>query len=155
MRMQMGDYRELRTGNALLQEARNFHHLEKLAEAKAQTLEQRGDSVFLNSKEYRKADMETMFWQNRAEALTAKEEKGSAQAAGNAKSVDAGQRVMISPVPFSEEETAQVTNEKRVSGLSKPSASLEEGKAKRIRKKRLPDYQQKVNKMKTTKGLRL
>ena len=155
MRMQMGDYRELRSGNALLREARNFHHLEKLAEAKGQTLGQRGDSVFLDRKEYSKTDVETMFWQNRTEALTGREEKGGAQALGEAKSPDAGQRVTISSVNFSEEETAQVTHEKRVGGLSNPSASVEEGKAKRSRKKRLPDYQQKVTKLKTTKGLRL
>ncbi|AEI52117.1 relaxase/mobilization nuclease domain-containing protein [Runella slithyformis] len=155
MRMQMGDYRELRAGNALLREARNFHHLEKLAEAKGQTLEQRGDSVFLDKKEYSKADLETMFWQNRTEALTAKSEKGSVQALVEAKSVDAGQPVTISPIVFSEEGTAQVTNEKRESRVSKPTASVEEGKAKRSRKKRLPDYQQKVTKLKTSKGLRL
>ncbi len=155
MRMQMGDYRELRAGNALLREARNFLHLEKLAEAKGQILEQRADSVFLDRKEYRKTDLETMFWQNRTEALTAKSEKGSAQVLVEAKSENAGQRVMISPVTFSEEGTAQVTNEKRESRVSKPTASVEEGKAKRSRKKRLPDYQQKVDKMKTTKVLRL
>ncbi|MFN3664524.1 MAG: relaxase/mobilization nuclease domain-containing protein [Sediminibacterium sp.] len=155
MRVQMADYKELRAGNELLQQARNFLHLEKLAEAKGQTLGQQADRVFLNSKEYSKTDVETMFWQNRAEALTGKEEKSIAQAAGNAKSENAGQRVVISPVTFSEEETAQVTVEKRVSGLSKSSASVEEGKAKRSRKKRLPDYQQKVNKLKTSKGLRL
>lgn len=155
MRMQMGDYRELRASNSLLQEARNFLHLEKLAEAKGQTLVQRGDIVFLDKKEYSKADLETMFWQNRAEALTAKEEKGSVQALVEAKSVDAGQPIMISPVTFLQEETAQVSNEKRVSGLSVTTSALEEGKAKRSRKKRLPDYQQKVNKLKTSKGLRL
>jgi len=155
IRMQMGDFQELRTGNALLREARNFLHLEKLAEAKGQTVEQRGDSVFLDKKEYNKADLETMFWQNRTEALTAKSEKGSAQVLVEAKFENAGQPVKISPVTFLQEGTAQVTNEKRESRLSIPTSALEEGKAKRSRKKRLPDYQQKVDKMKTTKGLRL
>lgn len=148
MRMQMGDYRELRTGNALLQEARNFFHLEKLAEAKGQTLEQRGDSVFLNSKEYRKADMETMFWQNRAEALSAKQEKDNTKAVNEEKFEKGQQTVIISSLG---EEAVQVSNDKKVSSQSKLNSSIEEGKAKKGKRKRVPDYQQKINKLTTAR----
>ena len=51
MRMQMEDYKELRAGNELLQQARNFHHLEKLTASKGQVIEQRGDKVYNEAKE--------------------------------------------------------------------------------------------------------
>lgn len=150
MRMQMEDYKELRSGNELLQQARNFHHLEKLTASKGQVIEQRGDKVLLDKKEYNKADLETMFWQNRTEALTEKVEKNNANAVNNEKPERGQQTVIMSSL---EEGTAQGSTEKKGSSpsKSKPNASIEEGKAKKGKRKRVPDYQQKINKLTTAR----
>ncbi|MDF7821850.1 relaxase/mobilization nuclease domain-containing protein [Runella sp. MFBS21] len=154
MRMQMEDYKELRAGNELLQQARNFHHLEKLSASKGQQFEQRGDKVLLDKKEYSKTDMETMFWQNRVEALTDKEEKGKMMTDEKLERIgsSAPQTVQLSSL---EEGAAQSNNEKKVSSFSKHNASIEEGKAKKTKRKRVSDYQQKINKLSTRKQLKL
>lgn len=150
MRMQMDDYKELRSGNELLQQARNFHHLVKLAASKGQALEQRGDKTVLDKKEYAKHDLEVMFWQNRTEALAGKvEEKGVSEPK---------QAVTFSPsigaVTSVEEGAAQQGVKNNVS-KPKSTASIEEGKAKKPRKKRLPDHQLKINKLTPKKSLKL
>ena len=108
----------------------------------------------MDKKEYNKADLETMFWQNRTEALTEKVEKNNANAVINEKPERGQQTVIMSSL---EEGTAQGSSEKKVSSpsKSKPNASIEEGKAKKGKRKRVPDYQQKINKLKTKKQLKL
>lgn len=129
----MEDFKSIKSGNQLLQNARNLHHLQKLASSHGQIFEDSGNSIVLNKKEYHR-DLEVMFWQNRNEVKTTSEVKSES--------------VPLSPdIRPTQEGQAE---ENRIGAKPKSSLSsgkiIEEGKAVR-RKKRFPDYRQKINKL--------
>jgi len=141
MRSQMEDFKSLKSGNELLQTARNLHHLQKLAEAHGQFFENRGNSIVLNKKEYTHRDLEVMFWQNRSEVKMTMPIKSES--------------IPLSPGMRPTEE-GQV-GESRIAAKPKPMLPsgkvIEEGKAVK-RKKRAPDYRQKTNKLGKSQSLK-
>lgn len=141
MRSQMEDFKSLKSGNELLQTARNLHHLQKLAVSQGQFFEDRGNSIVLDKKEYTHWDLEVMFWQNRNEVKTAPQIKSeSAPLSPGLRPTQEGQ-----------------AEENRIAAKPKPSLSggtgVEEGKAVR-RKKRASDYRQKINKLGKSQSLK-
>ena len=65
MRAGMDDLKELQAQRPLLSEARNLHHLGKIAEKQGLTLETQGDWIVLDQQKYKLSDLEAMFQANR------------------------------------------------------------------------------------------
>lgn len=141
MRSQMEDFKLMKSSNELLQNARNLHHLQKLAASHGQFFEDKGISIVLNKKEYTQLDLEVMFWQNRSEVKTPS-------------GVESQTAIFSQSINRTEEGRAE---EKRIDAnpkLSLPSGKgIEEGKAVK-RKKRAPDYRQKINKLSKSHSLK-
>lgn len=72
MRASMDDLKELQAQRPLLSEARNLHHLGKIAEKQGLTLETQGDRIVLDQQKYKLSDLEAMFQANRNTAALAK-----------------------------------------------------------------------------------
>lgn len=110
--------------------------------SKGLALEQRWDKVVLNQREYLRADLEVMFWQNRTESFEGKKEDKAMQLPKPA--------VSLSPSvagTASVEEGIPQSGVKNDLSNSRSIELIEEGRAKKTRKKRLPDYQQKIHKL--------
>ncbi|WP_028523251.1 relaxase/mobilization nuclease domain-containing protein [Runella limosa] len=151
MRSTMEDFRNL-PKQSILNQAKNFHHLMKLAESQNIPVKDGITVTNVGGTAYRRSDLEVMFWQNRSQ--------NPSQEAKN-----------ITPNNQRETQTQEINpiNNNTVDGKKEEvkfvsvnilANKSEDGQATndkkyRVPKAKIPDYKQKIDKLKTTKQIKL
>lgn len=116
MRAGMDDLKELQAQRPLLSEARNMHHLGKIAEKQGLTLETQGDRIVLDQQKYKLSDLEAMFQANRNTAALARvAQKKESKASGAAVESEPNAAAAFEPHPLIRDATS-------MSGLEKTAA---------------------------------